>query len=72
LAFRFDQDARGTQIFRWDDEAYAVGTGRRRAMASLLLKGARMTSPRLRGTIAVLITGLSLAVLAPREAFAQG
>ena len=49
-----------------------MGTGRRRAMASLLLKGARMTSPRLRGTIAVLITGLSLAVLAPREAFAQG
>jgi hypothetical protein len=31
-----------------------------------------MTSPRLRGTITVLLAGLSLAVLAPREAFAQG
>jgi hypothetical protein len=32
-----------------------------------------MTIPiRLRGTIAVLMAGLSLALLAPREAFAQG
>jgi hypothetical protein len=27
---------------------------------------------KLRGTIGVLVAGLSLAVLAPREAFAQG
>jgi hypothetical protein len=31
-----------------------------------------MTKPRFRGTIIVLLTGLALAVLAPREAFAQG
>jgi hypothetical protein len=31
-----------------------------------------MTNPRLRGTLIVLLAGLSLAVLAPREAFAQG
>ncbi len=31
-----------------------------------------MTTPRLRGTFVVLLAGLSLAVLAPREAFAQG
>jgi hypothetical protein len=34
--------------------------------------GRAMTTSTLRGTIAIVAAGLSLAVLAPREAFAQG
>jgi hypothetical protein len=63
---------RGTLPSRSDDEPYAVKSGRGGAPASGLLCCAAMTNPRLRGTLIVLVAGLSLAVLAPREAFAQG
>jgi len=59
--------------FRSDGKLYAARPDRRAAPASILLCRRGMTIPvRLRSAITVVLAGLSLAVLAPREAFAQG
>jgi len=59
--------------FRSDDELYAARLDRRGATASILLCRRGMTMPvGLRSAITVVLAGLSLTLLAPRESFAQG
>ena len=66
-------DASLARPFRSDDRLYAARPDRRAGTASILLCRRGMTIPvRLRSAITVVLAGLSLAVLAPREAFAQG
>jgi hypothetical protein len=73
LRFRDFVEAHPLHPSHCDDKFYAARADRRAAPASILLCRRGMTIPvPLRSAITVVLAGLSLAVLAPREAFAQG